>query len=954
MKTQQHVPILPVAGLLLVAVCSLVSPPAGGDSVVLDASERSYAIVDTGQQRTYNATSEIAPPSEGEPFYGQDAQIDGNQPSYVVNGDGTVTDLVTGLMWTQDYYGKMTAAEAETSVASFHLAGYDDWRLPSIKELYSLIDFSGEDIDPMADAAGTPFLDTTVFAFAYGDPAIGERIIDSQWATCTLYGGSNDVGPLLFGVNFADGRIKGYGLTGPGGEAMEFYVRYVRGNTAYGGNDLVDNADGTISDLATGLMWPQDDSGFGMAWEDALAYVQQLNEQQYLGYSDWRLPNAKELQSIVDYGRSPDGTHSAAIDPLFNVTSITNEAGVRDWAYYWTSTTHASARGGQAAVYIAFGRGLGYMNGRYVDVHGAGCQRSDPKSGEPQPYGRGPQGDVVRVDNVVRAVRSTDGTRAVHVADSGDTRSLSPAGNGAAMGTPVDAALGKRQSAESSPPVTAGRSQATGGLPLVALRKEENESFVLFAPLATETAYLIDRDGAVVHDWALAGQPGNSVYLLENGDLLATYTIDGPFRAGGVGGGVQLLDWDGTEIWSFELAAVRAQLHHDVEPLPNGNVLMISWESRTRQEALAAGLSADQVPASGRVWSEMLLEYDPSQQEIVWAWHLWDHILPAGWDAAGHLEKIDLAYAARQNTSDWFHMNSVDYNEESDHIVVSLRHVSEIWIIDHALTTEQAAGPTGDLLYRYGNPAAYGGRGQQVFYGQHDAEFLDAGDSSGASSSSFGASVSNRILLFDNGDAQERPYSRVVELALPNYENGLFEPAEIVWQYPAEQNAGHPVLFAEQESTSEAGAVLFADHISGAQRLAGGNTLICIGTEGRFLDVTADGEIVWEYVNPYTGIGAGGNESNEVFRALAYASDSIGQCLASLAMPDSQLAQHPEAGVHAAKCNGMCFEKSKGPEPCGWVGCEGGRTCGPTKPGWLVTRSAADRAPRCGGIRTST
>lgn len=155
-------------------------------------------------------------------------------------------------------------------------------------------------------------------------------------------------------------------------------------------------------------MWSQDDSGYGMDWQDALAYVQQLNEQAYLGYSDWYLPNAKELQSIVDYARSPDTTNSAAIDPIFNATAITNEDGERDWAFYWTGTTHASARGGQSAVYICFGRGLGYMNNQYVDIHGAGCQRSDPKTGSAEPYGRGPQGDVVRVANSVRVVRSTE------------------------------------------------------------------------------------------------------------------------------------------------------------------------------------------------------------------------------------------------------------------------------------------------------------------------------------------------------------------------------------------------------------------------------------------------------------------------------------------------------------------------------------------------------------------
>ena len=401
-KKLRILPVMAVAIGLVLSGCSFMNL-FDEVTAVAQTSAYSYPIVDTGQELTYGNTTVIGEPTPGSSFYGQDAQIDGNPPSYVDNGDGTVTDLVTGLMWQQGYSGKMSQGESASGAFSFDLAGYTDWRLPTIKELYSLIDFSGEDVDPTSSSANNPFIDTNFFDFAYGDTSAGQRIIDSQWATTSLYVAGN----LMFGVNFADGRIKGYGLIGPQG-TMQFYVRYVRGNTAYGENEFVSNGDGTISDLATGLMWSQEDSGTGMDWEDALAFVVSLNNANYLGYSDWHLPNAKELQSIVDYTRSPDTTNSAASDPIFNATSITNEDGDRDWAFYWTGTTHASARGGQAAVYVAFGRGLGYMNNRYVDVHGAGCQRSDPKSGSAIPTGRGPQGDVVRVSNMVRVVRDAN------------------------------------------------------------------------------------------------------------------------------------------------------------------------------------------------------------------------------------------------------------------------------------------------------------------------------------------------------------------------------------------------------------------------------------------------------------------------------------------------------------------------------------------------------------------
>jgi hypothetical protein len=211
-------------------------------------------------------------------------------------------------------------------------------------------------------------------------------------------------------VNFADGRIKGYGLSLHGSDKT-FFLICVRGNESYGVNSFTDNGDGTVTDQAAGLMWSQSDSGTGMIWEEALAWVAQKNTENYLGYNDWRMPNAKELQSIVDYTRSPDTSSSAAIDEVFSATSITNEAGQTDYPFYWTGTTHASSNGmGGSGAYIAFGRALGYMNGEWVDVHGAGAQRSDPKTGDPDDYptGNGPQGDAIRIYNYVRCVRDAE------------------------------------------------------------------------------------------------------------------------------------------------------------------------------------------------------------------------------------------------------------------------------------------------------------------------------------------------------------------------------------------------------------------------------------------------------------------------------------------------------------------------------------------------------------------
>ncbi|NQU42237.1 DUF1566 domain-containing protein [bacterium] len=400
-----------------------------------------YPIVDTNQKTFYDsAGSAISEPSPGDPYYGQDAQFSGLQPSYTISQDGlTVHDTNTGLTWMKkadlngdgkiDVNDKKTADEAlryPATLNASHYGGYDDWRLPSIKELYSLMDYTGHNAQTAAESK--PYINTSYFDFAYGDENAGERYIDSQWATTTRYVSTTMNGDeTMFGVNFADGRIKGYPVYDPMGWGLDklFYVRCVRGNPNYGKNDFVDNGDGTITDRATGLMWQQDDSGTGKNWQQALAYVAELNASKYLGYSDWRLPNVKELHSILDYTRSPDTTHSAAIDPLFHATPITDEGGNTNYAFYWSGTTHLDGPTAAHACYVCFGEALGWMeqppgSGHYVllDVHGAGAQRSDPKSGDPAdyPYGHGPQGDVIRIYNYVRAVRDAGPSHTTAVA----------------------------------------------------------------------------------------------------------------------------------------------------------------------------------------------------------------------------------------------------------------------------------------------------------------------------------------------------------------------------------------------------------------------------------------------------------------------------------------------------------------------------------------------------------
>ncbi len=898
-------------------------------------SSLTYPIVDTGQQDCSSDRATITCPTSGEAFYGQDAQYQGYQFSFNDNGDGTVSDLVTGLMWQQtadadgdgdiDADDKYTYTAAQTYCENLSLAGYTDWRLPHIKESYSLIDFRGVDCSAYNGtdtSALTPFIDNTVFDYNWGDLDADERLIDSQYASDTQYvdTSANNGNGTLFGVNFADGRIKGYGMV-VGGTEKTFFCMCVRENTSYGVNSFVDNSDGTITDNATGLMWAQDDSGSALNWEEALAWVQTQNSANYLGYGDWRMPNIKELQSIVDYTRSPETTSSAAIDPVFNATSITNEGGETDYPYYWSGTTHTSYPSSVAtANYISFGRALGYGNEDWHDVHGAGAQRSDPKSGDPAEYptGHGPQGDAIRIYNYVRLVRDADttspvetGTLTVNISpqgaidagakwkadsgswqDSGTTVSDLSAGSHAVSFSTVTGwtAPGSQAvtiTADSIKTLTVTYTEAgteqTVGL-FIHDTEKAFEGYTLFAPMQSKTTYLMDNEGNFVHSWESDYTPGLSAYLLENGNLLRTAgTMNMTFKAGGSGGKVQEIDPDGNVVWEFEHSGDQYLLHHDIELLPSGNILMIAWEYKSADVATAAGRNPNLLK-EGELWPDKIIEVDPGTGKIVWEWHVWDHIIqeyddskPNHGTVSDHPELIDLNYVASgpgAGGADWTHINSVDYHDEFDQIIVSVHSFSEIWIIDHSTTTEQAAGHTGgkygkggDLLYRWGNPQAYGAgtSNDQKLFSQHDATWIESGYPG-----------EGNILIFNNGQKRsDGDYSSVDEIMPPvdaqgNYSlstGAAYGPSDMTWTYSSPSN-------------------FYSQNISGAQRLSNGNTLICNGANGIFFEVTADKEVVWEYVNPVAGDGIieqgepipemNGEKTNQVFRVYRYAPNYAG------------------------------------------------------------------------------
>ena len=435
----------------LITVCCL--------STFLGISQSfTYKTVDAGQQKCYNAVGEIVCPSAGQPFFGQDAQYAFHPASYVLSTDlKTVYDTNTGLTWMRSpnttntppvKTDRMTFPAGQAWVATvnaLNYGGFNDWRIPTIKELFSL--YSSRGTDP-SGYVGTnlsvlaPFIDTNSFKFKWGNTAIGERLIDQQYASNTTFvlNPSGSGYQKLFGVNFSDGRIKGYDMTDAlSGLAKTFYFQLVRGPHAYGINNFVDNGDQTITDLATGLMWSKNDNGSGLNWGDALTWVQTQNSANYLGHNDWRMPDVKELQSLVNYANSPDYNSLPAIDVNYFVcTPMTNENGQNDFPYYWSASTHApynTSGSATEANYVAFGRAMGWptTTGAWIDVHGAGAQRSDPKTtANFNPgatvhtvvvggvtytgYSWGPQGDAIRASNYVRLVRNVNNTSGLNEA----------------------------------------------------------------------------------------------------------------------------------------------------------------------------------------------------------------------------------------------------------------------------------------------------------------------------------------------------------------------------------------------------------------------------------------------------------------------------------------------------------------------------------------------------------
>ncbi len=409
--------------------------------------------------------------------------------------------------------------------------------------------------------------------------------------------------------------------------------------------------------------------------------------------------------------------------------------------------------------------------------------------------------------------------------------------------------------------------------------------YILFAPMSSRYTYLIDKKGRLVHSWQSYYLPGASCYLLDNGCLVRAARLDNPvFPIGGTGGRVALIDWNGSLLWSYEYSNNLHCQHHDALPLPNGNILMIAWEYKTREEAIAAGRNPALL-TQNKLFPDHLVEVDTANDTIVWEWHVWDHLIQdydstkANYGSVrDHPELVDINYSAAPRSQrgfpDWLHSNAVAYNPQFDQIVLCVHNFGEIWVIDHSTTTAEARGHSGgrygqggDILYRWGNPAAYraGDSLDQQLFNPHNCHWI-----------SQGLPGAGHMLVFNNGG--RRGYSTVDEFipacdstgAYPRPAPGTpFGPAAPCWTYRANPPSA-----------------LYSQSLSSAQRLPNGNTFICSGDDGTLLEVTHDGRLLWKYINPVTDSpylfqgdtipGLPGNKFNNLFRATLYPPDFAG------------------------------------------------------------------------------
>ncbi|MBE0646400.1 MAG: aryl-sulfate sulfotransferase [Bacteroidales bacterium] len=357
--------------------------------------------------------------------------------------------------------------------------------------------------------------------------------------------------------------------------------------------------------------------------------------------------------------------------------------------------------------------------------------------------------------------------------------------------------------------------------------------YTFYCPKTNNKGYLIDLNGNTYHTWTFASnkQTGYSSYLLPGGDVLRTVAKTGNYFTGGpICGEVQKVDYNGNSLWDFVYSTTEYCSHHDIHPMPNGNVLLIAYETKTPAQVTQAGCSQ-----SITMWPDKIVEIQPSGTTggtVVWEWKAWDHLCqnynPAKDNYVTSIVQNPGLLNINYNTQkDWMHVNGIDYNEALDQIVISSHYLNEIYVIDHSTTTAEAAGHTGgnsgkggDFLYRWGNPAAYQASGATIFNIAHNAHWVPA-DCPNA----------NYLVAFNNkGGAGNKSCVDLINPPYNGYNYSLtpgtaYAPSTYTWRHTysgsATQNEGY------------------------SQQLPNGNMLITISLSGYIYEIDSNQTVVW-------------------------------------------------------------------------------------------------------------
>ena len=278
---------------------------------------------------------------------------------------------------------------------------------------------------------------------------------------------------------------------------------------------------------------------------------------------------------------------------------------------------------------------------------------------------------------------------------------------------------------------------------------EHIPGYLFYSPFSSDNAYMVDECGRLVNQWNRGSRPGLAAYFLDNGLMLRTYKPSpiGPFTSASNSGGLELVNWDNETVWSYEINTAESLSHHDATLMPNGNLLVLTWELVFTPELIELGRDPNEIANEGYMWSEKIIEIKPigaDEIEIIWEWEIKHHYIQDYDDTKSnfgivseHPELFDINLPElnsnnSNSTRDWNHFNAIDYNEELDQILLSVRNSDEIWILDHSTTTEEAEthqggiyGKGGDILYRWGNSNAYGRTADQKLYGLMMVEMIN-------------------------------------------------------------------------------------------------------------------------------------------------------------------------------------------------------------------------------------